>query len=256
MKKNFLKMATVCLITVAFHVCKVNNQEKDDLTTTSSLIYILDQNSGNCAFVQRLFEGYYRVSFTTDSKEKCNLNKFWGSDLASYKTIQETSYNKIAELSNTFHCSAATNTLIINFKNDALTLTQTQYENLPKRYRFFPVPDLRKEAIAHLSSSQHPLTLLGFSSQEILTLNRLTAEQYREVENRESLALFAEETLDTACTNALADSNRKLFPGFYGLDPDANTKAKITGISNSGVVCTYGRQSVATDRCATINTEF
>ncbi|AXR67642.1 hypothetical protein [Leptospira mayottensis] len=256
MKKNFLKIATVCLTIVAFHACKVNNQEKSDTTTTLSLIYVLDQNSGNCAFVQRLFEGYYRVSFTTDSKEKCSLNKFWGSDLASYKTILETSYNKITELSNTFHCSAATNTLITNFKNDSLTFTQTQYEDLPKYYRFFPVPDLRLEAIAQLSSPQHPLTLLGFSSEEILTLNRLTAEQSREVQNRESLALFAEETLDTACTNALADSNRKLFPGFYGLDPDANTKTKITGISNNGVVCTYGRQSVATNRCATINTEF
>ncbi|EMS86289.1 hypothetical protein [Leptospira noguchii] len=108
-------------------------------------------------------------------------------------------------------------------------------------------------------SSTHPLTSFGFSAEEIKALNRLTVEQGENAGFRELLAAFAEETLDTTCSNALTDSNRSLFPSFYGLDPDANTKAKITGISNNGsasAICTYGGQTVASARCATLNYEY
>ncbi|WP_061249845.1 hypothetical protein [Leptospira alstonii] len=263
MKKHVLKLAATCMVIIAFNACKVNDHEGDNLTT-SSLVYSLDQTGGNCAFVQKLFWSggdflYYYVSFSTKPKKDCDFNKIIGSDLASHKRIIEANYNKITELANTFHCSAATKTLITDFKNDALTITQTQYDNLRARIRFFPVSDFRTEAIANLSSPTHPLTSFGFSAEEIKALNRLTVEQGENTEYREQLTAFAEETLDTTCSNALADSNRNLFPGFYGLDPDANTKAKITGISNNGsasAVCTYGGQTVASARCATLNNTF
>ncbi|EMY77018.1 hypothetical protein LEP1GSC060_3146 [Leptospira weilii serovar Ranarum str. ICFT] len=265
MEKNILKLATACMIIIAFHACKVNDHENDsDDLITSSLVYSLDQTGGNCAFVQKLFWSggdflYYYASFSTKPKKDCDFNKIMGSDLASRKKIIETNYNKITELANTLHCSEATKTLITDFKNDELTITQTQYDNLRARIRFFPIADFRTEAIAHLSSPTHPLTSFGFSAEEIKVLNRLTVEQGENVGYRELLAAFAEETLDTGCSNALASSNRNLFPGFYGLDPDANTKAKITGISNNGTasaICTYGGQTVASARCATLNKEF
>ncbi|EKR73997.1 hypothetical protein MAL08_16735 [Leptospira noguchii] len=264
MRKNILKLVTTCMIILAFNVCKVNDHEEEDDIITLSLVHSLDQSSGNCAFVQKLFWSggdflYYYTSFSTKPKKDCDFNKIMGSDLASRKKIIEGNYNKITELANTLHCSEATKTLITDFKNDELTITQTQYDNLRAKIRFFPVSDFRTEAITQLSSSTHPLTSFGFSAEEIKALNRLTVEQGENAGYRELLAAFAEETLDTTCSNALTDSNRSLFPGFYGLDPDANTKAKITGISNNGsasAICTYGGQTVASARCATLNYEY
>ncbi|PJZ51771.1 hypothetical protein [Leptospira adleri] len=252
MKSNIMKLAAIAAFMVVLSACKP--KDKDDNTTIGALVLLLDQTSGNCATVQKNSATTYTATLSAIPKGGCNQATLLGSDLASSILLGAARFDAISALSTSLGCSAATNTAIANAKTAAAATTQATFDALVAQFRYFPISDLRVEAIVPLSAAGSTLTTLGFSQAEILSLNRLTLDQTKLAQTTQLLGTYATGAADAACGTAIANNNKTAFAGILGLDSTATTKATVKGIASAN--CQYGSAPAATSKCATLNTEF
>ncbi|MGJ4752606.1 hypothetical protein [Leptospira kmetyi] len=254
MKMNIVKFAAVTALILAFAACKKDN--KDDNTATAALLYLLDQTSGNCAVVQRTNATLYTAQLNVIPKGGCNQATLSGSTLAESTLITQGYYDSATTLATSLGCNSTTLSNLATAKNNVATVNataaaQTAFDTNAEKTRYYAISDLRVEAIAPLNAALGPL---GFSQAEILALNRLDVNLFKNINSIGFITTAAVAASDTACQTALTNKTKTDFAGVMFLDATANTKAKLTSIALTA--CTYGSSSVAANTCASLNTQF
>ncbi|MBM9501224.1 hypothetical protein JWG44_13285 [Leptospira sp. 201903071] len=255
MKNNIMKLAAIVALTVAFAACKP--KDSDDNTTTTALLFLLDQTSGNCAVVSRTNSTLYTASLTVIPKGGCNQATLAGSTLAANTLITQAYYDTAQTIATSLGCNSNTSARLTTLKEAVATANstataQTTFDTNVERTRYFPIADLRVEGIVALNTALSPL---GFSQAEILALKVVSLDAYRNIFPITFLGQAAGLAGDTACVTAVTNKSRTDYAGVRGVDPAATTKATITTLPLINT-CTYGSASPTNTTCATLNTQF
>ncbi|WP_125226080.1 hypothetical protein [Leptospira barantonii] len=235
--------------------CKPKDDGNDDVVT-AGLLYLVDQTSGNCAMVTRTSSTLYSAQLNVIPKGGCNQATLTGSTLADATVLTQGKYDTAITLATSLGCNSTTITNLTNSKNNVATTNstaaaQTAFDTTAEKTRFYPIADLRAEGIAPFKVM---LGALGFSEAEILALNLLDVNLFKNLNYTSLIATAAASATDTACVTAVTNKIATDFSGVLMLDATANTKAKISKLAVGA--CTYGSSSTATNTCATLNTQF
>lgn len=241
-----MKFAAVIALTVAFAACK--KDDKDDTIVTTGLLYLLDQTSGNCASITKTNATQYTVNLSSIPKGGCNQATILGSDLTSRKAILSAQYDGAIAIANSIGCSAAAITTLTNAKNTAINaITQTTFDTSVSTSRYTPIGDLRTEMMP-LFTSGNP----AYTESEVMGLNRLTVDQT--ITAQYVLIAINTAGLEASCLTAFNSKRTTDFKGFFQVDPNANSKATVTGIGFG--FCSYGTAVPANQKCASLNEQF
>ncbi|MBM9579329.1 hypothetical protein JWG45_19480 [Leptospira sp. 201903070] len=249
-----MKLAAIVALTVAFAACKP--KDNDDNTTTA-LLFLLDQTTGNCAIVSRTNSTLYTASLTVIPKGGCNQATLAGTTLAANTLIAQANYDTAQTIATSLSCNASTSARLTTSKEAVATANstaaaQTTFDTNAERTRYFPIADLRVEGIVALNTALSPL---GFSQAEILALKVIGLDAYRNLIPLSLLGQAAAAAGDTACVTATTNKIRADYAGVRGVDANATTKATITTLPLINT-CTYGSASPTNTTCATLSTQF
>ncbi len=221
-----LKLIAGMLLLVAFVVNCPKEKDDDDNTITALLLYLNDQQSGNCATVTRGTP--FTVSLSTVPKGGCSLTPTREATLNAFRSSIGRIISVYERAGSGCDTDRTSQQNTLNNINTLLTTTDAQAATDAATKRVFVVGSLITEAAKTLENGGYNLASTRLGSTDDLFLN-------------------------TAHTSANATCKA-------AIKANAANAAIIDGIANKSIVvsstCQYGTGANANQQCASLNEQF
>lgn len=221
-----LKLISAMLLVVAFVVNCPKEKDDDDNTITALLLFLNDQQSGNCATATRGTP--YSVSLSVIPKGACSLTPTREATLNAFRSQlprQIAVYERAGSDCDTN--KASVQNILTNLET-LITTTDAQAAADAATKRVFVVGSLLTEAAKTLENGGYNLASTRLGSVDDLFLNS------------------AHTAANTACKAAIR--------------ANAANAAVIDGIANKSIVvsstCQYGTSANANQQCASLREQF
>lgn len=221
-----LKLISALLLVVAFVVNCPKEKDDDDNTITALLLFLNDQQSGNCATATRGTP--YSVSLSVVPKGGCSLTPTREATLNAFRNSATRIIAVYERAGSGCDSDKSTQQNILNNVSTLVTTTDAQAAADAAARRVFVVGSLLTEAAKTLENGGYNLASTRLGSVDDLFLNS------------------AHTAANATCKAAIR--------------ANAANAAVIDGIANKSIVvsstCQYGTGANANQQCASLNEQF
>lgn len=266
MLKNMKLMAAMLLI-VAFAVNCPKKKNDDDTAIAALLLYVNDQQSGNCAGITKSGTGY-SASLSPVPKGGCNLDTLLGgTTVASRKTFVINSYKNTRTLLATYsECQSTTNVMtdavIENHVNSAYNKTQESIDTEVSNAKYVSIGNLLVEGATRLTALRTTYPTLS-ANLTVSSLNdyRTIISFFNVLLGQNGVSTFTTLAATNGATDATACGTK--------VNTEYTALTKVNLIDFGGTVadpalktnamtvqCKYGTSATDADRCVSLNDQF